>query len=81
MNVAELERLVIKLNSEFDRDKVESLEYFCDMAPALARRAIAAEKLAEAARSARIILAEHEPHPLPVLGELLDALAAWEDAQ
>ncbi len=30
--------------------------------------------LIEAATAARIVLAEHEPHPLPVLGKLLTAL-------
>ncbi len=30
--------------------------------------------LVEAATAARIVLAEHEPHPLPVLGKLLTAL-------
>jgi hypothetical protein len=34
--------------------------------------------LVEAADKARIILAEYEPHPLPVLGELLAALAEIE---
>jgi hypothetical protein len=36
------------------------------------------EKLVEAAKAARIVLAEYEPHPLPVLKQLLVALAAWE---
>ena len=35
-------------------------------------------KLVEAAKAARIVLAEYEPHPLPVLNQLLVALAAWE---
>jgi hypothetical protein len=35
--------------------------------------------LVEAANKAAIVLAEHEPHPLPVLIELLTALAALED--
>jgi hypothetical protein len=34
--------------------------------------------LVEAADKACIILAEYEPHPLPVLGELLAALAAFK---
>lgn len=53
MNVAELERLAINLNSEYDRDKVEAWEYFCDIAPYLVRRVIAAEKLVEALHTAR----------------------------
>jgi hypothetical protein len=36
------------------------------------------QALVEAADKARIILAEYEPHPLPVLGELLAALAAFK---
>jgi hypothetical protein len=32
--------------------------------------------LVEATTAARIVLAEHEPHPLPVLGKLLTALRA-----
>jgi hypothetical protein len=36
------------------------------------------EKLVDAAKAARIVLAEYEPHPLPVLNQLLVALAAWE---
>ena len=47
MNVAELERLAVNMNSEFDRDRVEAWEYFCDIAPYLVRRVIAAEKLVE----------------------------------
>lgn len=35
--------------------------------------------LVEAAKDARILLAEHEPHPLPVLGRLLAALRAIEE--
>ena len=38
------------------------------------------QALVDAATKARIILAEFEPHPLPVLGELLAALAALKDA-
>lgn len=45
MKVAELDRLAINLNSEFDRDKVEAWEYFCDIAPKLVRRVISAERL------------------------------------
>lgn len=48
MNVEELEGMAINLNSEFDRDKVEAWEYFCDIAPYLVRRVIAAEKLVDA---------------------------------
>jgi hypothetical protein len=36
------------------------------------------QALVEASDKARIILAEYEPHPLPVLGELLAALAEIE---
>lgn len=45
MNVEELERMVVSLNSEYDRDRVDAWEYFCDIAPKLVRRVIAAEKL------------------------------------
>lgn len=50
MNVVELERLAINLNSEYDRDRVEAWEYFCDIAPYLVRRVIAAERMAKAIR-------------------------------
>jgi hypothetical protein len=36
------------------------------------------QALVRASDKARIILAEYEPHPLPVLGELLAALAEIE---
>jgi hypothetical protein len=39
------------------------------------------QALVEAADKARIILAEYEPHPLPVLGELLAALAALAEIE
>jgi len=37
--------------------------------------------LVDVARASRIILAEHEPHPLPVLGRLLAALSALDAAK
>jgi hypothetical protein len=35
----------------------------------------------DAADKARIVLAEHEPYPLPILHELIDALARIKDAK
>lgn len=52
MNVAELERLAINMNSEFDRDRVEAMDELCMIGSKLIRRAIAAEKLAEALKKA-----------------------------
>ena len=39
-----------------------------------ARLIAAAPDMLEALQAARIILAEHEPHPLPVLGKVLAAI-------
>lgn len=46
-----------------------------DRAPANAHLIAAAPDLYAALDAARIILAEHEPHPLPVLAQALAALA------
>ena len=51
MNVAELEQLAADMNSKYDRDRVEAWEYFCDIAPKLIRRFIAADRMADAART------------------------------
>lgn len=69
MKVSELERLAANLNSEFDRDRVEAWEHFCDVAPKLVRRVIAAEGMAEAIR--RVSFSDNGI-------ELIGSLSAYE---
>lgn len=59
MNVSELERMAVNMNSEYDRDRVEAWEYFCDIAPYLVRRVIAAENMADAIRENMPALHDH----------------------
>lgn len=80
MNVAELEQMAINLNSEYDRDRVEAWEYFCDIAPYLVRRVIAAEKLVDSGR-AMADAAEHGHVSSTLVTEWDNAEMAYEAAK